>query len=280
MNVKTHKELVFVTGLSGAGLSSVLKTLEDYGFEAFDNFPLTLVPALIEDQEANAKIAIGIDTRTRNFDPHAIISEAQNREAKILFISCDDAALYTRFAETRRRHPLAKDKPISIGIEKERTLLTPLQDAAYLTIDSTHLSIHDIRHILEGHFGHQAADNLTITLMSFGFKNGIPREADIVMDMRFLKNPHWEPDLKPKTGKDSEIGEFIKADPDFEEFLEHFQTMLTPLLPRYIKGGRSYLTIAIGCTGGRHRSVYTVERLSEWLNSTNTHVHTEHRDLK
>lgn len=275
------KKLVIVTGLSGAGLASVLKTLEDFGFEVFDNLPLTLLPEILKHpQNTNQPIAIGIDTRSRDFNVDTLLSTARDQNAELLFITCDNNILHKRFTETRRRHPLAKDRPIHHGINEERTLMEPLRIKADTLIDTTELSIHDLRHILEGHFKPDNQENLIISLMSFGFRNGIPREADMVMDVRFLQNPHWIKDLKPLSGQDKAVGDYIKQDDNFEEFLENFKTLIKPLLPRYAHEGKSYLTIAIGCTGGRHRSVFTVETLGQWLEKQNLQTHIEHRDLK
>ncbi len=279
MRQEYSKQPIIVTGLSGAGLSSVLKTLEDLGLEVFDNFPLKFVKPLIKETAENDIVALGIDTRTRNFKAQTVIDTAQSINAKIIFITCDDPVLYNRFTETRRIHPLALEGTISEGIEKERKILAPIQAGADLTIDTTHLSVHDLRHILEGHFRKSNDEHLTITLMSFGFKNGLPREADIVMDVRFLKNPHWVPALKPKTGQDPEIADYINKDPAFSEFINNFETLMSPLFSRYKDGGKSYLTIAIGCTGGRHRSVYTVEHLQNWLSALGHKTRIAHRDL-
>ena len=216
-------DLIIVTGLSGSGLSSVLKTLEDFGYEAFDNLPLSLLPDLLK-QKTQKPIAIGIDTRSRDFDVQTLL----NQDAQLVFLTCDNAALLKRFTETRRRHPLAIDRPIHLGIEEEREIMKPLQDKADFVIDTTELSIHDLRHILEGHLKPENQQNLIISLMSFGFRNGIPREADIVMDVRFLQNPHWIPELKPKTGKDEEIGNHIRNDENFETFLNNFKAMIKP----------------------------------------------------
>lgn len=277
---KPAEKPVIVTGLSGAGLSSVLKSLEDQGFEVFDNFPLSLVPALIKDSEDPGQLAIGIDTRTRGFSAEAVLSTVKDIDAFLVFITCDDTALQQRFTATRRRHPLAQNEPVRSGIEKERTLLKPIRAKADLTIDSTRMSVHDLRHILEGHFLSRKQEALTISLISFSFRRGIPREADIVMDVRFLKNPHWVADLKPKTGLDKEVGDYIEQDEAFENFLQKFEEMLEPLIPRYTHEGKHYLTIAVGCTGGRHRSVYSIEKLSEWLKSKGREAHIEHRDIK
>ena len=272
---------MIITGLSGAGMSSALKTLEDFGFEVFDNFPLSLVEPLLSDPEKPKQpIAIGIDIRSRNFNVKAIIGAAKKHSAELLFMTCDETTLQKRFTETRRRHPLAKNQPMTAGIQQERNMLEPLKKQADLTIDTAQLSIHDLRHILKGHCNIEPEEGLTLTLISFGFRHGLPRTADMVMDVRFLKNPHWEPALKEKTGKQQEVGAYITTDPSYEPFMEHLKNLIKTLLPRYGKEGKSYLTIAIGCTGGRHRSVFIAETLKSWLKETGTHAHIEHRDLE
>ncbi|MFK7838841.1 MAG: RNase adapter RapZ [Bdellovibrionales bacterium] len=270
--------LTLVTGLSGAGLATVLKTLEDFGYEVFDNFPLSLLPQLKAKNDQN--IVIGIDTRSRDFNINDVLKIAKNKDTQLLFITCDNDVLLKRFTETRRRHPMAKDRPIHHGINEERELMQPLRIAADIMIDTTRFSIHDLRHILEGYFKPNYQEDLIISLMSFGFRNGIPREADMVMDVRFLQNPHWIEALKPKTGKDKEVGDYIKQDENFDSFISNFKSLLKPLIPRYAHEGKSYLTIAIGCTGGKHRSVFTVETLGKWLKDQSLQTHIDHRDLK
>lgn len=273
--------IVFVTGLSGAGLSSALDALEDLGYEVFDNFPVQLVDQLLKCDEPQEKpIAIGFDTRTRGFDIDGIIRLSKEYEAILITLICDDAVLQNRFALTRRRHPLAKDRPVSAGIKKETTLLHPLRAAADILIDTTDLSIHDLKRVIQGHFKTDASGGLNLTLMSFGFKHGLPREADMVFDARFLRNPHWEVTLKDQTGLDAPVQKYIKADEDFTNFIENIKTLLGPLLPRYQKEGKSYLTIAIGCTGGHHRSVYIAELLAKWINKMEFAANTHHRDLE
>lgn len=269
---------VIVTGLSGAGISSVLKALEDFRFEVFDNMPVAMVGDLLR-QTKDARVAIGLDTRTRGFTPKAVENLVQDLGAKLLFITSDDSVLQKRFTETRRRHPLAQDKSVAQGIKAEKALLEPLRARADYVIDSSETSVHDLRHILEGYFAVSPDENLIITLMSFGFRHGIPREADIVMDVRFLKNPHWEKDLKAKTGKQKVVGAYIEKDHMFEDFIRHFKGLIKPLLPRYAMEGKSYLTIAIGCTGGKHRSVYTVEVLKDWFATQGYTLYVEHRDI-
>lgn len=271
---------IIVTGFSGAGISSVLKTLEDLGHEVFDNFPLHLGHYLLENQQSVRPIALGIDTRTRGFDATEIIDFARTHDFEILFITCEPREIQKRFSETRRRHPLAESKSVKSGIEQEQKLLEPLEGAADTIIDTSGFSVHDLRHMLEGHFLDGNPKSLNITLMSFGFKHGAPREADIMMDVRFLKNPHWDPDLKPLTGKDQKIGAFIAEDEDYKSFMENFKALIYPLLPRYKQEGKTYLTIAVGCTGGRHRSVHIVETLNIWLKGEGLSPHIDHRDLK
>lgn len=279
MNESQSKKPMIITGLSGAGLSSVLKSLEDLGFEVFDNFPLSLIDTLVEDTKDQSKLAIGIDARSRGFSAQAITNAIKKIDARLVFITCDQDVLLKRFSETRRLHPKAHDKPVLSGIKEEQAMLNALAQQADLTIDTSDLSIHDLRHILEGHFGSRGEQDMTINLVSFGFRNGLPREADIVMDVRFVKNPHWDKQLRPLSGQDAPVGKHIEEDPAFNEFFEGLKNLLNPLLPRYKAEGKSYLTIAIGCTGGRHRSVYSIEKLAKWLKEQSNTVHITHRDL-
>lgn len=273
------KDLLIITGFSGAGISSALKHLEDAGYEVFDNMPLSLVDSVLEGTNTGQSVAIGIDTRTRGFDPTQLANTVHRKNAHLVFLNCDETELQKRFTETRRRHPMAKDRPVSAGIQREQDILRPLMEQADELIDTTGLSIHDLRRILEGLYGRGQQNHLTVSIMSFGFRYGIPREADIVMDVRFLKNPHWDKELKPMTGKDKAVGEYIETDENFDPFLTRFKDMIAPLLPRYAHEGKSYLTLAIGCTGGKHRSVFTVEKLGEWLSDMDLMTHIQHRDI-
>lgn len=273
-----ENDLIIVTGLSGAGMSSALKALEDIGYEVLDNFPISLIDNLLAE-ETYDKIAIGIDSRTRNFDPQKLKNTVQKYGAKLCFMACKHSVLQTRFTETRRKHPLAKDRPVSDGINQEIELMRPLKDHADLLIDTTDLSIHDLRRMMAGHFAVEGSQNLSVTLTSFGFKNGVPREADIVMDVRFLKNPHWDKDLKPLTGQNEKVAAYVAGDESFNDFIENFKNLIEPLLARYTHEGKSYLTIAIGCTGGKHRSVFVVETLNKWLNGLDVKTHIHHRDM-
>jgi len=272
------KKLIIVTGLSGAGMSSVLKSLEDIGYEVLDNFPITLMKELLSNQ-TERPIAIGIDSRTRNFTPAKLKKAIKSYNAKLIFVTCKHSVLQKRFTETRRKHPMAQDRPVSDGITKETQLLAPLQDSADEIIDTTDLSIHDLRRSIEGQFSQENHQKLSVTLTSFGFRHGVPREADIVMDVRFLRNPHWDKKLKPLTGQNKEVGKYISNDENFDQFMQNFKNLIEPLLERYTHEGKSYLTIAIGCTGGKHRSVFTVEKLSKWFKKLNINTHIKHRDM-
>jgi UPF0042 nucleotide-binding protein len=270
--------LLFITGLSGAGMSSALKILEDLGYEVFDNFPLSLIDDLLR-QDCHRPVAIGIDTRTRGFDPQAIIAKAGTLGAKLLLITCDETVLQKRFSETRRKHPLAGDRPASAGIKKELGLLYDFREIADSIVDTTELTIHDLRRVLTGLYGENKGGKLNVTVMSFGFKNGLPREADIVMDCRFLANPHWEEKLKPLTGKDAPVQDYVGRDAAFKPFFKNLQTLLEPLLEGYAREGKSYLTVALGCTGGKHRSVFVAEKLGDWLQQKAVPTSVEHRDV-
>ena len=275
------RSIIFITGLSGAGISTTLKALEDIGYEVFDNFPLSQVFSVLnEDGYEDKPVAFGFDSRTRAFNPDNMIKMAQDTGAKLIFLNAANFALQKRFSETRRVHPLAKDRTVTDGIIHERQWLDPLSKSADLKIDTTDLSVHDLKHLVEAKFAlNNLSGKLSITVMSFGFKNGVPREVDMVVDVRFLKNPHWDSDLKPKTGKDHDVQDYIETDPHFEEFLKKTKDYIGFLLARYKEEGKSYLTIAFGCTGGRHRSVFMDESMGEFIASLGYPVTFRHRDL-
>ncbi len=230
--------LLIVTGLSGAGMSTALKDLEDMGYEVFDNFPPALIAPLVKGADNRTRpVAVGIDARARGFSAEAVLAMVNHLQARLLFITADEAVLQKRFTETRRRHPLAKDRPVSAGIQKEQELIHRLRASADVVIDTSELSVHDLKRLLVGHFGLEARA-MTVTLMSFGFRFGVPREADIVMDIRFLKNPHWESGLRSLTGLDAPVGAYIQKDEHFAPFLERFRALVEPLLPLYAREGK------------------------------------------
>jgi RNase adapter protein RapZ len=276
--------------MSGAGRSTALKTLEDMGYESFDNLPLSLVPALIESIAADARaIAVGADLRTRGFarggfavesmlEPLDAVVARTGRDLKVLFIDCDDEPLQRRYTESRRPHPLAGDRPVTDGIRLERRVVSALRDRADLVIDTSELSAADLKRLLTGHFA-LAAGGLRVFVTSFAYRHGIPRDADLIFDVRFLDNPHYVPELRQLTGRHPAVAAHIERDPDLAPFLAGFWRLLEPLLPRYEQEGKTYLTIAIGCTGGRHRSVYVAERLAAQLGAAGLRLELAHRDL-
>lgn len=277
--------IVVVTGMSGAGRSSCLKALEDQGFEAVDNLPLELLARLLPGEPAARDLAIGIDSRTRAFAPEALLAAlgprgARARRATLLFLECDDEILQRRFTETRRRHPLAVDRPVGDGIARERRLLAPLKAEADLVIDTSLLSGAELKRLLDERFAAGTSAAPALSIVSFAYRQGLPREADLVLDVRFLANPHYVESLRPRTGLDPEVQAHIRADPDLAAFLDRLETLLVPLLPRYHAEGKSYLTVAVGCSGGRHRSVYVAEALAARLRAAGSTVRVVHRELQ
>jgi UPF0042 nucleotide-binding protein len=281
------RRIIFVTGLSGAGMSSTLKILEDVGYEVFDNFPLNFVDPLVADDDyIDTPVAFGLDTRSRGFSPEAILGHLEDlrtdpaNDVTMIFMSAGNMVLQKRFSETRRSHPLAKDRPVLDGIRQERGWLKGLMDNADLLIDTSDLSIHDLRRIVEPSVHPDATRRkLAVTVMSFGFKNGVPRESDMVLDVRFLQNPHWVPALRPKTGLNKDVQAHIQKDADFAAFMKHTNAMLTLLLPRYSEEGKYYFTLAVGCTGGKHRSVFVAEQLAKTMKKQGYSVSLRHRDM-
>jgi len=278
--------LVIVTGMSGAGRSSALRALEDMGYEAVDNLPLSLLGSLVRSEDlGQGGLAIDVDIRTRGFSAERFREAIDGLFARpdiagrLLFIDCDDDVLRRRFTETRRRHPLAKDRPISDGIAQERALMAGLRNRADLVVDTTGLSVADLRRILAGAFAPAGGVHPTVFVTSFAYRLGLPRDADLVFDVRFLGNPHYVDALRPRTGLDREVGAYIEADPGFAPFMERLEALVLPLLPRYEHEGKMYLTIAIGCTGGRHRSVFVAERLGAAIARAGLDVRVTHRDM-
>ncbi len=281
------RRFVLVTGLSGAGLSTTLKSLEDLGYEVLDNLPLSLFALLLRESESRDRpLAIGIDSRTRDFTAEALLSQLcmlrgqPGIDVHLLYVEAGDDSLLRRFTETRRRHPLAVDRPVIDGIHKERGIQECLKQAADVVIDTTELSIHDLRRIIAGRFALDRTPDLGVFVVSFSYRGGLPRDADLVFDVRFLRNPHWDPELRPFTGQDPRVAAYIQGDPECEPFITRLTGFIEPLLPRYRLEGKSYLTIAIGCTGGRHRSVYVAERLAAWLKDQGVEVGLGHRGIE
>jgi len=286
------KRLLLVTGLSGAGKSTVLRTLEDIGWEVVDNLPLSLLERLLLTPVAQGvagkkrrPLAIGIDSRTRDFDADDIVKQIEEIASdtpypvETLYLDCAGSELLRRYSETRRRHPLAPDRPATDGIAAERELMEPLKKLADYLIDTTDTDPNALQQQIRQRFG-SAGQSPNLHIMSFGFARGLPRNADTVFDMRFLKNPHWQEGLRPLTGLDEPVGEYIATDEAYEPAVSRIEILLLTLLPRYFHEGKSYISIAFGCTGGRHRSVHVAERVAARLRSEGFSPTVEHRDLE
>jgi UPF0042 nucleotide-binding protein len=270
-----------------------MRSLEDLGYEAIDNAPLTLIDELIArpgngGASAQKRLAVGVDTRTRGFDADAVLATLTRLRAdpalrpELIYARAEEGALLRRYTETRRRHPLAPEGRVSDGIAAEQAATAKLHAAADLVVDTTDLPLPALRRLVEERFGSAsdlARPGLSVTLQSFAFPAGLPRDADMVFDVRFLRNPHYVTELKPRTGLDPAVGAYVEADPDFPAFFAQLVSLLGLLLPRFVQEGKKYATIAIGCTGGRHRSVHIVEKLASHLTEAGWRVTTTHREL-
>lgn len=281
------RQLLLVTGLAGAGKSTALAVLEDLGWETIDNFPVRMLKRLVTmADETGAPLAIGFDSRTRGFVPADIIALVKDLGARpdlaltSLFLDCAGGELERRFNETRRRHPMAAGRPVLEGIAAERELLEPLRRWAEVLIDTSSMTSNDLQTRVRELFAVPEAEAaLTLTISSFGFARGMPPLADLVFDMRFLDNPHWVPGLKEQTGQDAPVGAHIEKDPAFAEAFARIRDLLLLLLPRYAAQGKPYVHVAFGCTGGRHRSVYTAETVAEALRASGFSPTVRHRNL-
>jgi UPF0042 nucleotide-binding protein len=278
--------MLIVSGLSGAGKATALKALEDLDYEAVDNLPWGMVESLLASAQGGTArpLAFGIDIRTRGFDAEALVERlralrAEGLDIRLIYLDCSDDELVRRFSETRRRHPLALDRPAGDGVAQERELTQPLKRWADLVIDTTDLSVTDLRRRIAERLGASGAHPLTITLQSFGFANGLPRNADLVFDMRFLANPHWDVTLRPLTGEDARVAAYVAADPAYQPAIDRIADLLLTLLPGYGREGKAYLTIAVGCTGGRHRSVAVARELAARLTAAGYAPQLVHRDV-
>jgi len=279
--------LVVVTGLSGSGRSATLKAFEDLGFYCVDNLPLMLLSAFVEFAQRSEEAfqsAIGIDIREKGFPERfpALYGElkSQGCAIELLFLDASDQTIVRRFSETRRPHPLARGTtPLLDGIRSERAALAEVKKLADRIIDTSDYTVHDLRQTIERHYAAgDAGRPMVITLLTFGYKFGVPYDLDLLFDLRFLPNPHFVPELRPSTGEDPRVREYIMSKPDSVEFLARLKGFIEYLLPRYRSEGKSYLTIGFGCTGGRHRSVAVSLMIAEWLRQNGYDVIIKHRD--
>ena len=288
---RASKDILLVTGMSGAGKSTVLDTLEDLGWEVVDNLPLVLLDRLLASPLPGAAdgdsrpLAIGFGAATRGFEPGRIVKrirklrDEHGHEVGTLFLDCAGSELERRYAETRRRHPLALDRPASDGIAREREMLAPLRQWANRVIDTTALSANALAARIRTTFQREGLGEPVLSVISFGYARGLPSNADLVFDMRFLRNPHWVEALRPGTGLDADVAAYVAADPAYESAVAQIEGLLLTLLPRYRAEGKSYVTVAFGCTGGRHRSVHVADRMASRLRDAGFSPTVAHRDL-
>ncbi|MDR1567281.1 MAG: RNase adapter RapZ [Streptococcaceae bacterium] len=279
-------KLTIITGMSGAGKTVAVQSFEDMGYFAIDNIPPSLVPKfidLVEPNEQYSELALVIDMRSRAFfsEIHTILNELldnKNIEMRILFLDASDQELIARYKETRRNHPLSQAGLISDGINKERELLEPIRQFATLVVDTSKLSPRELRYKIQTEFKPKTSISFRVEMLSFGFKYGLPLDADIVMDVRFLPNPYYIKELREKTGLDQSVYDYVMNQATSEEFYQSFFKLLQSIVPQYQKEGKSSLTIAIGCTGGQHRSVAFTKRIGHAL-AESFHVNITHRDI-
>jgi UPF0042 nucleotide-binding protein len=283
MAAVADRRIVLVTGLSGAGKSSILHTFEDLGYETVDNPPFSLLDELLS--RTDRPIAIGIDARTRGFAAAAVLQAIARLKTEtgltpeLVFATADDPVLLRRYTETRRRHPLAPQGQVRDGIAAERALTDDLRMAADLILDTSAISLPVLRQTIGQRFGLTPDEGLALTLISFAYRSGLPPEADLVFDARFLRNPHYDQTLRPRTGLDPEVCAYVRSDTDCAAFEEAIRSMVLLLLPRFVQEGKKYVTVAIGCSGGRHRSVFLIESLAKTLREAGWQPMVLHREL-
>lgn len=283
MKSKSKHKILIVTGISGAGRSSALKILEDMGFEAIDNLPTNLLGKLI-DSEEKRNLAVGIDARSRDFDPKKVAKEITKKKKKknlsLIFFDCDNSNLLNRFKESRRLHPMKLDLPITEIIKKERNWIKPLQDINDYYIDTSRLTINLLKSQLQVFFKNLSNMKTQIRIISFGYKYGLPRESDLIFDMRFIRNPFYEKELRELDGKNKKVVNFVKKQKYFKSFFDTLFILFKKTLEGYKKEGKDNITIAFGCTGGMHRSVVSSEFFYSKIKNKKLKVFVEHRDLK
>ena len=283
---QTGGRLVLVTGPSGAGRSTAIKVFEALGFEVIDNLPLSLMDRLLQGPWPGRDLALGIDVRNRDFSTDAVVAllddlaGAPEIAAELLFLDCRAEVLVRRYSETRHVHPLAPEESAEVGITRELELLVPVRERADILIDTSELTPHDLKAEIERIFGLGQDHHLAISVESFSYKRGLPRGVDMIFDMRFLANPHWEPALRGKTGLSDDVAAYVAADPRYPDAFGRIADLVESLIPAFRDEGKSYLSVAFGCTGGQHRSVAVAESLARTLADKGWQVSTRHRELE
>lgn len=277
---------MIVTGISGAGKASALKAFEDLGFHCVDNLPLELLPdfsVLVGKSTEVEKAAIVVDVRegqTLDQLPEILKRVKKLLDTRVVFLDCQDAVLVRRYSETRRPHPLGKSETVSRSIVEERQLLDPIRNVADTLIDTSNFNVHELRAHIQSRFGQEdESKQLLVSCLSFGFKNGVPLDADMVFDVRFLPNPHFVPEFRKLTGLNPKVAAYVRGFPQSKEFLARVTDLMLYLLPHYVQEGKSYLTVAFGCTGGQHRSVMMAEDMCKRLKKAGYQVKALHRDM-
>lgn len=284
--IPTPASLVLVTGPSGAGRSTAINALEDLGYEVIDNLPLSLLPRLLEGPPPSRPLVLGLDVRNRDFSTNALIETIDqlasrgDQNAQVLYLDAAEEELVRRYSETRRRHPLAPENAPLEGIRRERELLVPIRARADVLIDTSGLSPHDLRAEIEHWFMTGESHQLGVTIHSFSYKRGLPRGMDIVIDCRFLRNPHWDETLRKRDGRDPAVAAYVAQDPRFDLFFDRIKSLVDLLLPAHKDEGKAHLSIGFGCTGGQHRSVAVTERLASALAKDGWHVSKRHREME
>ena len=281
-----HARAVLVTGASGAGRTTATRALEDLGYETIDNMPLSLLDRVFDGPTSMPPLALGIDVRNRDFSVDTMVSvldriaDSDGISSELLFLDCRAEILQQRYSETRRRHPLAPSETAGIGIARESEMLVPIRDRADHLIDTSDMTPHELRAEIERRFGGDHGGLMSISVESFSYKRGLPRGVDMILDTRFLANPHWVPELRERDGRDPAVAAFVEADARFAGFFAQASELVLSLLPAFKEEGKTYFSIGLGCTGGQHRSVAVAEKLAKALAEQGWQVSTRHRELE
>lgn len=281
-----HQRIILLTGPSGAGRSTAIRAMEDLGFEAIDNLPLSLLPRLLDGPPISHDLVLGLDVRNRDFSANALIQTLDRLQGmqgitpELLYIDCRADVLLRRFSETRRRHPLAPAESPDQGVQRELDLLIPIRARADILIDTSEMTPHDLRAEVERLITPESGARLAVSVNSFSYKRGLPRGVDMVLDCRFLRNPYWEPSLRSFNGTSAEVAAYVAEDERFQPFFDKTLEMAELLLPAYLEEGKAHFALGFGCTGGQHRSVAIAEKMSQALAERGWQVSTRHRELE